>query len=343
MNIGHYAKAFGLSLFTSASLFATAAGAQSFAGRTIDMVVGFSPGGGHDTYARLLAQHMPRFLEGSPNIVIQNMPGAGAALAAEFVYRSTLTDGTLIGTLAPGPIVSPALTGDFAGRYDPQELIYLGTANLSTRVCVVWGQNNPQTYDELVERGIILGTTAPGGSTYDYAHLLRNLIGDQIRIISGYPGTTEITNAMETGEVDALCGVDWSTIKTNLSNQMADGTVTLLLQFVVDSEPELDELGIPSLTDLIPEEDREAVDLILTQQVFGRPYVLPPSTDPEVVEILRDAFMQTMESPEFLAQAETMRLDILPARGDELQEVIGQIYGASPETLERARELLATE
>lgn len=341
MNSRNRTWAIGVTLLASMSMSMAGAYAQSFAGRSIDMVVGYAPGGGHDAYARLIASHLPRFLDGRPNVIVQNMPGAASALAAEFVFRSPVSDGTLIGVVGPGAIVYPALTGEHAGRYDPQELVYLGTANLSTFICVTYGPDTPQDFEEVRERGLVLGTSAPGGSTYDYSHILRNVVGDQVRVISGYPGTRDLNIAMETGEIDGVCGMDWATAKTTLPNELASGAISVFVQFAVESEPELDAMGVPDMRDLVEEEDRAALELLVSQQVFGRTYALPPATDPEIAATLRAAFDRTLADPGFLAEAAALNLDILAAGGDALQEVIETIYAAAPETLARARELMS--
>jgi len=330
----------GLGLAAASGQIVEAQTDDFYAGKTIHIIVGASPGGGYDTYSRTIANHLPKHLPGSPTIVVENMPGAGSTKAAEHIATSAPKDGTVIGAIFPGAIVGPLFDDQMEVRYQPRELAYIGTADSGTRICATYENSDIKTFDDVRQNEAAVGASASGGSTRDYPVLLNNLAETQFNIIAGYEGTREITLAMERGEVDGICGWDWASVKAQKADWVEEGKLNFLVQIALEPDPELAEMGVPEVWEFLDEGEREAVELIVSQQVFQRPYVAPPGTPGERVALLREAFMATMQDPEFRAEAEQAGLSITPLPGERVEALVKKMYGASEEVVEQARQAM---
>jgi tripartite-type tricarboxylate transporter receptor subunit TctC len=322
-------------------LAAPARAADFYAGKKVDFIIGGDAGGGYDIYARLIARHLSGFLPGSPLIVPRNMPGAGSGTAAASIYRLGAKDGTVIGALFPGVIVGPLFDDRPQNLFDPTKFNYLGTADSGTRVCITGASSKVKTFEDAQKMNAVIGASAAGGSTRDYAAFHKNAMGAQFTIVNGYKGTTEIMLAMERGEVDGLCGLDWTSLKSQKPNWLRDKTVNILVQDGMETEPELNALGVPSVWKYIRNDtDKRAVELIVSQQVFGRPYVAPPGVPAEQIQQLRDGLMAVMKDKAFLEDAEQGRVDVTPLSGEKVQAVVEKLYAEPKEVVQRAKELI---
>ena len=276
---------------------APATAADYFAGKTIEWTVGADVGGGYDIYSRTIAKHLPRFIPGNPVILVKNLPGAGSAKAATYLATVAAKDGTAIGTLMPGGVIGPLIEDGPKPQYDPVKLVYLATADSGTRVCATFINAKTKSFADAQKQNTVMGASAAGGSTRDYVNMLRKAAGAQFELVTGYKGTAEIGLAVERGEVDGLCGWDWSSLKAQKSDWLRDKKVNILIQLSLDPEAELTRMGVPPVWQFIKnDEDKKAVELIVSQQVFGRPFVAPPGTPAEAVKILRDAFSAAMKA-----------------------------------------------
>jgi hypothetical protein len=186
-----------------------------------------------------------------------------------------------------------------------------------------------------------MGASAAGASTRDYTNMHRKSAGAMFEVVAGYKGSADILLAIERGEIDGLCGYDWSSFKSQRPGWVRNRTANILVQVSLEPEPELTKLGVPPIWKYVKsDEDRKAVELIISQQVFGRPYLAPPGVPAERVKILRDAFTATMEDKDFLADAERNRIDIVPSSGARVQDLVEKIYAAPKAVVERAKELV---
>jgi tripartite-type tricarboxylate transporter receptor subunit TctC len=324
-----------------AVLATPAAAADYYAGKTIEFVVGADVAGGYDIYARAIARHLPRYIAGAPTVVVKNMPGAGSARAAVYIATAAPQDGTSIGALFPGAIIGPLLDDKPQGGYDPTKFHYIATADSGTRVCATFINSKVKTFADALQQKTIAGASAAGGSTRDYINMHNKSSGAKFELVTGYKGTADIGLAMERGEVDGLCGWDWSSLKSQKSDWLRDKKLNILVQVSLEPDAELTKLGVPPLWTFIPkDEDKKAVELVISQQVFGRPYIAPPGTPPAQVKILRDAFEAVMKDKEFLADAEKARIDVNPARGEKVQDVVEKLYASPPAVVARAKELI---
>jgi tripartite-type tricarboxylate transporter receptor subunit TctC len=320
----------------------TAASAQDFyAGKTIDFIVGSDAGGGYDIYARTLTRHLPRYIPGNPTFVVKNMPGAGSGRAAAFLSSVAPKDGTTIGALFPGAIMGPLLDDRAQSLYDPTKFHYIATADSGTRSCATYQTSKIKTMEDALKQKTVMGASAAGGSTRDYVNMHRKTTGAKFELVTGYKGTADLTLAMERGEIDGICGWDWASTKSQKPDWLRDGKVNVLMQVGLEPDAEMTRLGIPEMWKFIPkDEDRKAVELVVTQQVFGRPYVAPPGTPADRVEILRRAFDATMKDKAFLEDAEKARIDINPSPGLKVQQVVEKVYAAPRPIIDLANDLV---
>ena len=324
--------------FLATTCGAPAAHAQDFySGKTVNIIVGSDVGGGYDTYARLFSRHLGDHLPGKPSAVVQNMPGAGSARAAGYVYASAPKDGLTIALLQPGAIVGPLVDKSMKATYDATKFNYLASADSGTRVCISLPNSHIKTFKQAQTERVIVGAAGNGASSRDYGYLHKNTSGAKFEIVSGYKGMADILLAMERKEIDVVCGLDWSSAKAQRPALVRDHSLNVLVQMGVDRSAELDAWGAPDIMSFTAGEDNRAiVELIVAQQAFGRPFVMAPGNPDGAVKLMRAAFASAMKSEVLLADAERIGLDITPATGDRVQEVVRRMYQTPDRIVELA-------
>lgn len=312
---------------------------QFYKGRSIDLIIGAAPGGGYDVYARVIARHMDRYIPGKPTIVPKNMPGAGSNKAAAFLYSVAPKDGTAFGAVFSGAIMDPLLGDRSQVQHDPTKFIYLGSANNEVSLCAIRADSPAKTLQEAMTTPVLLGASAAGGSTRDFPAALNNLIGTRFSLVSGYPGTKEITLAIERNEVQGVCGYYWSSLSTQNPDWVTGGSMILLVQEAMKGHPELNKLGVPVAVDFAKNpEDRQVLDFIYSQLVFGRPYLLPPNVPEARAQALRQAFSDVLKDKELLADAEKARVEINPVPADEVQALVTKLFSTPQRIIDRAKD-----
>ena len=317
---------------------APAQAADYYASKTIELVVGGDAGGGYDIYARALARHLVRHIPGTPAIVVKNMPGAGSTRAGIYISTVAPKDGTSIVAMMPGAIIGPLLDDKPNLQFDPTKVIYVGTADSGVRVCTTFQNSKIKSFADAQKAKTIVGASAAGGATRDYAYLHNHTAGTKFEVVSGYQGTVDIALAMERGEVDGMCGWDWSSIKSQKSDWVRDKKLNLLAQVSLEPLAELSEIGVPHIWTFVPkEDDRRVAELVVSQQVFQRSYIAPPGTPAGPIGILRSAFDATVKDPAFLADAEKMKISITPLAGAKVQELIAKLYATPKDFVDRAK------
>jgi tripartite-type tricarboxylate transporter receptor subunit TctC len=333
----------GLAVLAAAVSLETsnASAADTFAGKSIDLLIGAPPGGGYDIYARALARHYGRHVPGQPVIVSKNMPGAGSARAAGFISSVAPKDGTAIAAIMPGAVMGPLLDEKAEALFDPTKVNYLGTANNGTRVCVSRKDSKIKTFDDALTQKAAFGGVSTNDSTREYGFLHKKTAGAQYDVVSGYSGTAEIALAMERGEIDGACGWDWSSFKSQRPDWIRDGKVNLLLQVGLEPNAELARMGVPSVFKYVKSDDaRKVVELVISQQVFQRSYIAPPGLPAEPLGTLRSAFDATMTDRQFLDDAEKLRIDVSPLSGTKVQELVQKLYATPKDIVARARQAI---
>jgi tripartite-type tricarboxylate transporter receptor subunit TctC len=327
----------------AASMAAPPARAADFyAGKNLTFIVGADAAGGYDVYARTVAKHLARFIPGAPTVVVQNMPGAGSSKAAAYIYSIAPKDGTTIGALMPGAIIDPLLQKHSTGGFDATKFTYLASADSDARICVTGPSSKITTFDQAMSQKTVIAASQTGGSTSDYAFMTKNATGANLNIVNGYKGTAEMLVSIERGEAEGICGIDWSSFKTQRPQWLRDKTAHVLIQAAVAPNAELAALKVPNLMSFVKNDlDKQAVSLVTGQQVFSRPYVAPPGVPAAQAKILRDAFAAVLHDPQFLADAEKARLSIHPATAEMVQQTVEKLYRASGDVVQRARALIA--
>lgn len=317
------------------------ASAQNFyEGKTIRMVVGSDAGGGFDTFARLFSRHLDRFIPGAPLFVVQNMPGAGSGNAAAYVANAAPKDGTVIAALNPGGLIAPLFAGRGA-KFDASKLQYLASADTTARVCFTMKNGPIKTAKDAQTNEVIIGAGAVGSSSFDYAYMHQRLNNMKFKIVAGYKGMADILLSLERGEVQGICGYDWSGLNAVRPQQVKDGAFSYLLQVAVEPVPELDAMGVPNAANLTANaEDKAALELLAGQQLFGRPYAVAPEVAADKVVVLRKAFADVMKDKQFLDEVEKLKLSVSYAPGDQVQSLIQKMYASPPSVVERAKEAI---
>ena len=305
--------------------------AQFYAGKQIDLVVGSTAGGGYDAYARLVARYLGRYIPGHPAIVPQNMPGAGSNKVGGYIYSVAPKDGTAIGAVFPGIVLQP-LIGHVPTPHDPSKFIYLGSANSDAYMCIARKDAPVQTFKDLLSQTLIVaGGSTEGATTHDLPAVENNLLGAHFRIVSGYPGMRENTLAIEKNEVQGVCGYGWASLESQHPEWLTKGFINIIAQESVKGYSKLNAMGVPRTADFAKsEEDRQALELLYSQGVFGRPYVLPAGVPAERVAALRKAFMAALADKALLAEAEKMKLDIDAMSGEDLQALVTKLFALPP-------------
>jgi tripartite-type tricarboxylate transporter receptor subunit TctC len=312
--------------------------ADFYAGKQVSLYIGYSPGGGYDTYARVLARHIGKHIPGNPTVVPQNMPGAGSLTLANFLYNIAPKDGTAFGTIGRGLAMEPLLGG--AGtRFEATSYGWIGSLNSEVSICASWHTSPVRNVDDMRTQQLIVGGTGSGSDTEIFPTALRSLLGLNIRLISGYPGGNDVLLAMERGEVDGRCGWSWTTVVTTRPDWLAENRINVLLQLALEKHPDLPD--VPLVMDLARNDDeRMAMELIFARQVMGRPYLAPPGLPSERLEALRRAFEATTTDPEFLADAARIDLELNPVTGEDIDALLARIYAASDTAVRLASEAI---
>jgi tripartite-type tricarboxylate transporter receptor subunit TctC len=322
----------------AATLSGPALAADFYAGKTIELIVGAAPGGGYDIYARLLGRHLGRHIPGHPSVIIKNMPGAGSAKAAQYIAAIAPKDGTTIGAIMPGAIMAPLLDERAKPLFDPTKVLYLGTANSGTRVCVTLRGSKLASFSDTLTIAAKFGSSGPNDSTYEYGYLHKHTSGAIYDVVAGYRGTPDMALALERGEIDGVCGWDWSSFKSQKPDWLRDSKVNVLLQVSIDPHPELSAMGVPGVFQhLRNADDRKVVELVISQTVFHRPYIAPPETPAPQIATLRTAFDAAMKDKALLEDAEKLRVDIAARSGAEVEALVGKLYASAKDVVERAR------
>jgi tripartite-type tricarboxylate transporter receptor subunit TctC len=305
--------------------------ADFYGGKSINLVIGYSAGGGYDLYARVLARYLGKHIPGNPAVVPVNMPGAGSQRAANYLYVAAPKDGTTIGTFSRSMAIAPVLgTAQFDGR----RFAWIGSATTDVSVCITWATSAIKTWDDMMSRQFVAGGEAAGSDPNNFALMYKNLLGARIKLVSGYPGTNDIALAMERGEVDGLCGISWSTVKSRHADWIASNMINVPVQAALQKDPDL--LNVPLATDLVKDaEQMQILRLLLTTQVMARPFAAPPEIPADRKDILRTAFDETMNDADFRAETEKLKLDINPISGASIDTLLREIYATPKEIAAR--------
>jgi tripartite-type tricarboxylate transporter receptor subunit TctC len=312
----------------------------NFEGKTIRIVVGFSSGGGFDAYARAIARHLAKYLPGKPSIIVDNMPGAGSLIAANYTYNQAKPDGLTIGHFIGGVVVGQIL-GNPAAQFNSQKFEWVGAPAKLDAVCALTkatGVSDLRTWMN-VKSPVKLGATGPGSETYDVPRVLQAALGLPMQIVSGYKGTADVRLAAESGEIGGLCW-GWEVMKAQWSKALESGDARVLIQAVAKAQADLP--NVPVAMELAKtEQAKQLIQIgIHDQSAILRPFALPPATAKGIVRVLQRGFQETMKDVQFLAEMKQAKLGVDPVDGAEIERIVGGMSKLDPALSAKLREIL---
>jgi tripartite-type tricarboxylate transporter receptor subunit TctC len=306
--------------------------AEFFKGKTVDLYIGTSGGGGYDAYARLLARHLGKHMPGNPTIVPKNMAGAGGMRLANFLYNAAPKDGLVFGTFNRGIGFEPLL-GNKAGQFDATKFHWIGSTNDEVSICATWHTSGIARYEQVLEQDVVVGASGLGADTYQFPKIANGVLGARFKIITGYPGGNDIDLAMEREEVQGRCGWSWSSAKATHPTWLPEKKFNILFQMGLSKHPDLPTT--PLIMDLAKtDEERAIFKLIFARQVMAWPFTVPPGVPQDRVDAFRKGFMDTLTDQGFLADAAKAKFEIRPVAGDAIQRLVQEIY-QTPEAVTR--------
>jgi hypothetical protein len=312
--------------------------AEFYKGKTIELGISSSVGGGYDAYARMLARHIGRFIPGNPAVIPRNMEGAGGLRLANYLYNAAPKDGTTLATIYRGAVFEPLLGGRGA-QFDATRFSFIGSANDEVSVCVAWHTTGVTGFHELQTNELVVGASGPSADSYQFPKIVNGVLGTRFKIITGYPGGNDIDLAMERGEVQGRCSWSWTSLKATHLPWLVERKINVLFQMGLSKHPDLPD--VPLVMDLAKSaEDSAILKLIFARQVIAWPYLAPPGVPQARTDILRKAFMDAMTDKDLLADAERSKLEIRPVAGADIQKLVQEVYETPATITQKAAEFL---
>ena len=323
------------------SLGGRPAEAQSFfEGKTVRIIVGLAPGGGFDTYARVIARHMGKQIPGNPTLVVENMAGAGSLIAANHVYKVAKPDGLTIGKFN-GSLMLGQVLGQPGVEFDARKFEFVGAAVKEDVVCALTKASGITSVEKWMgaKAPVKLGGVAPGASPDNSGRVLKAVLGLPVQLVSGHKGTSEIRLAVDGGELAGACW-SWESMRATWRAALDAGDVIPVLQLTGKPFPDLPNVPL-AINMTKSEEARRLIQVGLQNTgAFARPFVLPPGTPKDRVQTLRRAFQETLKDPGFLAEVEKIKLTLDPVTADELEKMVGELFTLDPALVARLKDVL---
>jgi len=316
-------------------------GGEFYRGKVIRIVVGFSAGGGFDTFARTVARYMGKYVPGNPSIIVDNMPGAGSLIAANHIYRAAKPDGLTIGAFNGNQILGQ-LVGAQGINFDARKLEWIGAPGYNHDLCLLHQRTGIANAEQWLtaKAPLKLAGSAPGATTDDVAKILKEAIGLPMRLVTGYKGTADMRVAVESGEMDGLCGFSWVSVRATWRRAVESGQAIIMLQSAPKAHADLPKVPLTISFAKTPEA-RQLIEAGVHQPgaiTYG--YSLPPNTPKERVQILRKALLQAVKDPDLLNDANKANLEIAPASGEEIAQAIENMFKTPPAIVAKLKETL---
>jgi tripartite-type tricarboxylate transporter receptor subunit TctC len=325
------------SLLAATSVAATQPAEVAFKGKVINLYVGFAPGGTYDYYSRLVARHMGRHIPGNPTIVAHSMPGAGSLQAANFLYAVAPKDGTAIGMITQNAAIEEVLRSPGV-QYKAAEFNWIGRVSGILEIHFTRKTSKAKMIADAMQHEVLLAGTGPGSPSESYPKLLNALVGTKLKVISGYPGSTQGMLAMERGEVDGAL-TSWHTLNRTRASWIANRDINLLVQYALQRHREVSD--VPTVLDLATTpEARRVFQFYLGNTQIGRSIVAPPGIPADRIKLLRDAFDAMLKDPDFRTEIDKGQAEFDPAAGEQVQRSIGETAGVDKDIAERVQAIL---
>src|ERR1700722_10361552 len=310
--------------------------ADFYRGRTVTISVGLSAGGGYDLHARVLARFFGKHLPGAPAVVVKNAPGAGGLTLVNALYSTLARDGTELATFERGILLEPLLDTAQA-RFDPLRFSFIGSTDNDTSTCLSWHTSAVKTMEDVMRRELIVGGTGSTAIANTFPRVLNAALGTKFRVIPGYPGANDALLAMERGETQGFCSLGFATLEAIRPGWMRDHKVNIFVQLALKKSSEHPEVPL-ALDFAKTDADRQAIALIVSPNLFARPFAAPPGVPADRLEALRKAFDETVTDPDYLAEAKARGLHVELVTGAELDDVLRRLYATPKEIVTRVKE-----
>jgi tripartite-type tricarboxylate transporter receptor subunit TctC len=330
-----------LILGSAPRLDAGSGGEEFFRGKVIRIIVGFSPGGGFDTFARIVARYMGKYVPGNPTVIVENMTGAGSLIAANHIYKVAKPDGLTLGAFNGNQILAQ-LVGGQGIEFDARKMEWMGAPGYNHDLCLLSQKTGIAGAEQWLASKTVfkLAGSAPGSTTDDVAKVLKEAIGLPMRLITGYKGTADMRVAVESGEVDGLCGFSWVSVRTTWRKAIETNLVSIMMQSAPKAHPDLPKVPL-TISFAKSAEARQLIEAGVHQPgAITYSYSLPPGTPKDRVQILRRAFLQTVKDPDFLSESGKANLEIAPASGEEIEKAIDNLFKTPPAVVAKLKEVL---
>ena len=303
-----------------------------YAGKVVRLLVGYGPGTGFDVYGRAVARHLGRNVPGKPNIIVENMPGAGGLTMANHLYNASPKDGTTIGLLV-NVFLEPLFRNELA-RYDPKQFNWIGSVSRSTPLCFTWHTAGLKSLDDVKTRETLVGAVGRYSDSYYFPQIINSVLGTKFKPVLGYPDSGAIGLAMERGELHGFCSFSLSSIKSARPEWLDDKRIDILVQLGMQKSPELPH--VPLMLDLATNESwTQALTVLAGNWEAARPLGRPPGVSRDRIETLRNAFDRTMVDPAFIEEARKMKLEVDPIDGTAVKEIIERLYATPSSVVDR--------
>jgi tripartite-type tricarboxylate transporter receptor subunit TctC len=310
-----------------------------YKGKQIRIVTGAVAGDGYDLWSRLLARHMGRHIPGHPSIIVQNMPGAGTVIAANYIFSVAPKDGTVFGSFSRS-LPAQALLARPNIKYDPREFGWVGSPESINRVCAVGQAAKVQTIDDLLAHELVVGGIGASQMPTYVPMMLNKMLGTKFRVVEGYGSTNAIILAIERGEVDGIC-MSSSTLLGPRVDLIEKGVLKIL--FNVEEKPMRAPPGVPTIFDRFNDEQRQVVSLINSAIEFGRPFAAPPGVPPDRLAALQAALRATVADPEFAEEAKKQKFVVTYTSPEEMQQLTRRMYATPRHIVDSAAALMPAD
>lgn len=312
-----------------------------YKGKTVRIIVGVSAGGGYDTYSRTIARHMGKHIPGNPTLIVENMPGAGFLISANHMYKVAKPDGLTIGHFIGGLFLQQAFSLRPGVEFESRKFEFIGVPTQDNYALGISKATGITSMEQWLSSKTVIkfGGVGPGSATDDIPKVLMATIGLPVQVVSGYTGTAPIRLAFHSGEIQGVCNA-WESFKATWRKEVDTGEVIIVAQNIAKPHPDLPK--VPLVINFAKTDEARNLIRALVHTVgpTARPYVLPPGTPKDRVEILRKAFMATMKDPEFLAETNKAKLDINPLDGGELERSVREVFNLDAALVPKVKEIL---
>ena len=307
---------------------------QFYKGKTLDLIIGYPPGGSNDVFARFVARYLGRYIPGNPGIVTRNMPGGGSLLAANWIYSIGPKDGTVLGIVSP-TVPLDARLGNPAAKYEPEKFNWIGRTGPAANPIMIWHTQPFTSWKDAMSQEITLAATGAGSTVSVYPTVLNNVLKTRFKLVFGYKGSGEAMLAMERGET-AGHSTAWEALKTQHPDWITDRKVRIILQFALERHSEMAD--VPTAIEIAETAEQKAIlRAVLNATEVGKPFMTSPGVPAERVEALRRAFDRMVRDAEFQAEFAKARVELNPRTGEQLQRLVEELVALPPELMAKVR------